>query len=69
MQLIAFGNQFSNDLVQRIEGAVNFTITADLTVAALFGNGNLYGIFMNIHTDKCAILLHGLPPCLWLCDG
>ena len=69
MQMAAFGNQLPNNLVQGFKAAVYFSIIADLTIAAPISECNFYGIFVNIHTDECAILFHGLPPCFWLCDG
>ena len=62
MQRVALGDQFSNDFVQRLKGAVYSTVITDLTIAARLSDGDLYGILMDIHTDKCAILFRDLPP-------
>jgi hypothetical protein len=40
-----------------------------LSFTALWGDGNVDGIFVDIHTNKCAILFHDLPPWFWLCVG
>jgi hypothetical protein len=69
MGAIALTDQFSNNLVQRRQRAVYFTVVSHLSFTALWGDGNVDGIFVDIHTNKCAILFHDLPPWFWLCVG
>jgi hypothetical protein len=65
----AFTDQFANHLVQGGKGTVDFTVMPDTPFTALISNGDVDGIFMDVHTDKCAMLFHDLPPWFWLCVG
>jgi hypothetical protein len=47
--------------------AIDSPVVADVAIAACIGQRNSDGIFMNIKTNKNAILFHDLPPWLWLC--
>ena len=69
MQPVAFADQFSNHLVYCCKGAVYLAVVQDLSVTAGLRNGDIDGIFMDVHTNKCAILCHDLPPWFWLCVG
>ena len=68
-QPVAVADQFSNHLVERRKGAVCFAVVAYLPFAATLNKGDIDGIFIDAHTDKCAIVCHGLPPWFWLCVG
>lgn len=69
MQLITFRNQFSDDFVEGAKAPVNFSVTANFTVSASFGDSDLNGVFVDVQSYKYARLLHDLPPWLWLCVG
>jgi hypothetical protein len=62
MGLITFTDQFVNSFIQGCQCAVYFPVVSHLPRAAGFGDGNINGIFVDIHTDKYAIAFHDLPP-------
>jgi hypothetical protein len=50
--------------------ALDRTEVPQLTLATLFGNGDIDGIFLDIHTDEYAMLFHGVASLvLALCWG
>jgi hypothetical protein len=43
------------------------SVDPDITITACISQRDINGVFVNVKTDKCDILLHDLPPWLWLC--
>jgi hypothetical protein len=69
LQPVTVADQFSNHLVERRKGAVYFAVVPHLPFAAGLRDGDIDGIFMDVHTNKRAMICHDLPPWFWLCVG
>ena len=65
---LAIVNVLSGDATEATR-PVYFAVVAHLPFAATLSNGDVDGIFMDVHTNKCATVCHDLPPWFWLCVG
>src|ERR1039457_7447960 len=51
-----------------VKAATDGSVLPYLGIATGIGKGYYNGVFVNIETYKCDIVLHDLPPWFWLCD-
>jgi len=59
--------QSANSFVQRLKVATDRTVETDFSITTVIGQRNINGVIVYIKTYNNGILVHDLPPWLWLC--
>src|SRR5208337_423070 len=67
VKLFVGRGQLLYQAIKIVKTATDFSIMSYLGIASGIGKGYIYGVFVNIKTNKCDKLFHDLPPWLWLC--